>query len=115
VTSAVLGLSWASLAAAALLRLRPVRARRPMPTTTKTVPRTRMAALGRAVLRRCGRPDPAPLLAERVGLAMTAALALLAVRPIAALPAAAVGWAVPGIRVRRAQRSRQAAIDASLA
>jgi tight adherence protein C len=67
------------------------------------------------VLRRVGRPEPTPLLAARTGYAVLAALTVLPLRPVAALPAAAVGWALPAVRDRRAGRARQAAIDANVA
>lgn len=112
--SALLGLSWVALALAVAVRLRPVRARRPgpaHPTTRPPLPER----LGAALLRRVGRPEPFPaLLAARVGTAVLAAAPLVALRPMAVLPACAAGWAVPGLRARRAARGRQAAIDASL-
>lgn len=114
-TAVLLGWSWAVLAVAVAVRLRPVPARRPgagAGTARPTGPVTRR--VGAAVLRRCGRTDPEPLLADRVGTAAVAALTLAPLRPIAALPAAAVGWALPALRVRRVQRQRQVAIDASL-
>ena len=115
-TASLLGWCWALVAAAALVRLRPVPARPLRSETTRTTPvrPSLPVVVGRAVLRRLGRPDPPPLLAGRTGLAVIAALAMLAIRPVAAVPAAAVGWALPGIRARRARRARQDAIDASL-
>ena len=113
-TASLLAWSWAVLVAAALVRFRPVPTR---PLAKATSPRPRQPAatrIGRAVLRRAGRPDPAPLIATRVGLALMFGAAVLLVRPAAVLPAAAVGWALPAVRARRAGRARQSAIDASL-
>jgi tight adherence protein C len=36
------------------------------------------------------------------------------VRPLASVAAAGIGWSLPGLRSRRALRSRQAAVDASV-
>jgi tight adherence protein C len=116
-TTSLLGWGWALLAAAALVRLRPVPVRRLQPsepTQTTTARPSVPIIVGRVLLRRLGRPDPPPLLAGRVGLTVLAALATLPVRPVAAVPAAAVGWALPGVRARRTRRAWQAAIDASL-
>ena len=115
-TAALLGWSWAALAAVALFHLRPVRARRLEPVLAANA-QTRSSLptiIGRALLLRVGRPAPSPLLADRLGLAALAALAAVTIRPVAALPAAAVGWAWPGVRQRRVRRARQATIDASL-
>jgi tight adherence protein C len=116
VTAVVLGWSWALLAAAALVRVRPAPTRRRLRARAR--PAKNVVSIptlvGRAVLSRVGRPDPPPLLAGRVGLAVLAGLALLPIRPAAVLPAAAVGWAVPGVRERRMRTVRQAALDASL-
>jgi tight adherence protein C len=115
-TVTLLGWSWALLAAAALVRLRPIPARRrlaagaPQRKDAGSIP----SVVGRALLRRLGRPDPAPLLAGRVGLAVLVGLAMLPVRPAAGILAAAVGWAAPGVRERRLRDARQAALDASL-
>ena len=112
-TTVVLGWSWAAFAVAIALRLRPVPSRRP-PSARPRPRRSPALRVGTTVLRRCGRPDPSPLLAERVGLALLAAGALVLLRPVAAIPAALVGWALPVLRARRQVRDRQAAIDAGL-
>ena len=113
-TASLLGWSWAALVAVALLRFRPA----PAPVLAPAASAHRRDAiavrLGRAVLRRAGHPDAAPLTATRAGLALLLGAAALPVRPAAALPAAAVGWALPAVRARRATRARQDAIDASL-
>ncbi|MFP5318667.1 MAG: type II secretion system F family protein [Acidimicrobiia bacterium] len=72
--------------------------------------------LGGAVLRRLGRSmgAPAPAAARRAGAAVALGLAFLPVVPAAALPAAAVAWALPAVRDRRAERRRLAAIVADL-
>ena len=112
----LLGWSWALLAAAAAVRLRPARTRRRLDAAVSRRKEAVSIAIlvGGAVLRRVGCPDPTPLLASRVGLAVLAGLAMLAVQPVAAIPAAAAGWAGPGVRERRMGKASQAALDASL-
>jgi tight adherence protein C len=114
VTAALLGCSWAGLVAVAAVRLRPVPARRLGPRPPRR-PRAPIGLIvGRAVLRHLGRSDAPQLLAERVGLVVIAVGLLTPILPLAALPAAAMAWARPALRARRAVRARQAAIDASL-
>ena len=69
--------------------------------------------LGAALLRRAGRP-PTPAAARRLGRAAAVGVAFLPVLPAAALPAAAVAWALPGVTARRAERQRLAAIARDL-
>jgi hypothetical protein len=70
-------------------------------------------ALGAAVLRRAHRPaDPA--VARRLGTAIVAGLAFLPVLPPAAVPAGLVAWALPGVKARRLERRRLAALAADL-
>jgi tight adherence protein C len=71
------------------------------------------AVVGAAVLRRLGRPaDPA--LARRLGTAILAGASALPVLPPVALPLALVAWAVPGMKARRTERRRLAALAADL-
>jgi tight adherence protein C len=77
--------------------------------------------VGGAVLRRARRPvdptiDPAvdPVVARRLGTAILAGLAFLPVLAPAAVPAGLVAWALPGVKARRAERRRLAALAADL-
>jgi tight adherence protein C len=112
-TALVLGGSWATLALAVAVHLRPVPARRLRTADVRR--RDRLPArIGAAVLRRSGRSPVDPLLAERVGTAVLLACPLLIVQPLAVVPAVLAGWALPGVRFRKQARARQAAVDASL-
>ncbi|HEX6596549.1 MAG TPA: type II secretion system F family protein [Acidimicrobiales bacterium] len=110
--AAVLGLAWPrrpapgrvrALVPAASSARRSARPARPGP----------LERLGATILRRAGRPS-SPAAARRVGTAAAFSLALLPVMPAAAVPAAAVVWALPGVRARRAERRRLAAIEGDL-
>ncbi|MDQ1375526.1 MAG: tight adherence protein [Actinomycetota bacterium] len=110
--AAVVGWSWAAMAAAVVLRLRPLPTRR-LPASPRT--RTSLAErVGSLVLRRAGHADPPAARCRQVGFALLAAGTVLPLRPLAAVPAAAAAWALPGVRDKRRVRARQAAIDASL-
>jgi len=74
---------------------------------------TLVERLGLAVLGRLGR-EPTPEAGRRVGTALVAAALFLPVLPLAALPAAATVWALPGIGARRRHRRMLAAVAADL-
>ena len=69
--------------------------------------------LGECVLRRAGR-TPTASTSRRLGLALSVAVPLVIVQPLAAPPAALVAWMVPGLRERRAERRRLAALASEL-
>ena len=56
----------------------------------------------------------APLTARRLGAAVLAGVIVLPIAPVAALPAALLAWAVPGMRAGRAEQRRRAALAADL-
>ena len=69
--------------------------------------------VGAAVLRRLGRPaDDAT--SRRLGRALLAGTVALPVLPPVALPLALVAWAVPGMKAKRRERRRLAALAADL-
>jgi tight adherence protein C len=70
-------------------------------------------AVGSAVLRRLGRPAE-PARSRRLGRAILAASAALPILPAAALPFALLAWAGPGVKARRVERRRLAALAADL-
>lgn len=120
---------WACLVVAVAWRHRPAPARVRAFAGAKSPadPRSAAAAggparrlpdrLGGWMLRRLAprrREAQTPAAARRVGMAVLAALAFLPVLPAAAVPAALVAWAAPGVAVRRAQRRRLAAIASDL-
>jgi tight adherence protein C len=128
-----LGLLWAALVAGLLARRRPAPGRVRALVTARRPPRPRpagrgnrrwqkpsWAALAEAVGARLFRlapgrsPPPDRAAARRLGAAVLVALPLLVVAPPAAPAAVAVAWALPGVRRRRAERRRQAAMADAL-
>jgi tight adherence protein C len=74
----------------------------------------RMAdAVGGAMLRRLGQAAP-PATARRMGHAILAGSAVLPLLPPAAVPLALLTWAVPGMKAKRRERRRLAALAADL-
>ncbi len=69
--------------------------------------------IGGWVLRRLGRPA-GPEAGRRLGVALAAGAVALALLPAAALPAAGVAWALPGMGARRRRRRYLAAVAADL-
>ncbi len=69
--------------------------------------------LGAAVLRVAHR-SVAPTVARRLGVAVLTGLAFLPVLAPAAVPAGLVAWALPGVKARRSERRRLAALAADL-
>ena len=69
--------------------------------------------VGTAVLRRLRRPPDVDI-ARRLGYALLAGSTALPVMPVVAVPLALVVWAGPGVRARRRQRRRLAAMAADL-
>ena len=111
--AAVIGVAWSFRPAPGRVRaLAPPAATR-RPSTARAGPLER---LGAVALRRLGRRSatPAPAAARRAGAAVVLGLAFLPVLPAAALPAAAVAWALPAVRSRRAERRRMASVAADL-
>lgn len=108
-TAGLLGAAWGLLAAAVALRCRPLPSRtgnlRPRPGRSRG---GGLELAGRAVARLAGRRSLAPTSARRLGGAVVAAAALLPVVPLAAVPAAAVAWALPAVR---ANANRRRALD----
>ena len=70
-------------------------------------------AVGAAVARRTHRPV-GPAVARRLGTAILTGVALLPVLAVASIPAGLVVWAVPGVRARRRESQRLAALAADL-
>ena len=70
-------------------------------------------AIGTVVLRRLGRPAD-PVAARRLGNAVLVGAATMPVLAPAALPLALTVWALPGIKARRQERRRLAALAADL-
>jgi tight adherence protein C len=119
-------LAWFAVVLLAGWRMRPAPSRvrdlapaAPSPAGPRRRPRAAASAgalLGRAgecVLRRLGRPA-GPEAGRRLGVAMAAGAVALAVLPAAAVPAALVAWALPGLGARRRRRRHLAAIAADL-
>jgi tight adherence protein C len=120
-------LAWFTLALAIAWRRRPapsrIRALVP-PAPARPVEPARRAAgahalaallerLGGAVLRRLRRPAGAEV-SRRLGTALVVALFTMVALPPAAVPAALVVWALPGVKARRRCRRHLAAIAADL-
>jgi len=125
-TGALAFLGWFAVVLVAGWRLRPapgrVLALAPATRPPADSPRRRPAGAsvtallersGCAVLRRLGRPA-GPEAGRRLGIALAAAALALPVLPVAALPAALVAWALPGLGARRRRRRHLAAIAADL-
>ncbi len=72
-----------------------------------------LGLVGCALLRRLGRPA-GPEAGRRVGAALAAFAVVVVLLPAAALPAALVAWARPGLGARRRRRRQLAAIAADL-
>ena len=70
-------------------------------------------AVGARLLGRGGRPV-APADARRLGAAVLFGTCFLPVLPLAGPPAALVAWAAPGVKARRVERRRLAALAADL-
>ena len=100
--------------------------RRPAPARVRALGRERTAPklvgpsrrppverLGCWLLGRMGRP-PDPLTGRRVGGAVLAAAAVVPVLPFAVPAAALLGWSLPVVRARRAERRRLAALASDL-
>ena len=70
-------------------------------------------AVGAAVLRRAHRPAD-PVVARRLGTAILVGVTFLPVLAPAAVPAGVMTWALPGLKARRHERRRLAALAADL-
>ncbi len=71
--------------------------------------------VGKAVLRRRGQPpDADAATCRRLGTALLAGVAALPVLPAVAVPMALVVWATPGLKAKRRERRRLAALAADL-
>jgi tight adherence protein C len=117
---------WFAVVLVAGWRLRPapgrIRALAPAATLQAAGARRRPAKVsvgallervGAAVLRRLGRPA-GPEAGRRLGVALAAGAVALLMLPAAAVPAALVAWALPGLGARRRRRRHLAAIAADL-
>lgn len=121
-TAAPAFLAWFAIVLVAGWRHRPVAGRvRALAPAPVAHPKRRrgpgvaelLGQLGCALLRRLGRPA-GPEAGRRVGVALVAGAVGLLLLPAAALPAALVAWALPGLGVRRRRRRHLAAIAADL-
>jgi tight adherence protein C len=114
-TAILLAGAWAAVVLGGAATARP----RPAVTAVATGPaaartdRPVPERLGRWCLARIGRPPDAAL-ARRLGSALLAAVVVLPVGPIAVVPAAAAGWALPGFQAAQGERRRAAAVAAAL-
>jgi len=112
--------AWAVVVAGAGWRRRPAPARVRALGRERTAPklvgpsrRPPVELLGCWLLGRMGRP-PDPLTGRRVGGAVLAAAAVVPVLPFAVPAAALLGWSLPVVRARRAERRRLAALASDL-
>jgi tight adherence protein C len=111
----VLAAGWVAVVLGGAVAGRPTRAPatlgpRPRPGRGRTELPERV---GRWCLDRLGRPADAQL-AQRVGTAVLAAAVVVPVGPVAMVPAAAAGWALPALRAGQARRRHEAAVVAAL-
>jgi tight adherence protein C len=113
VITAELATAWALLVGCAVLWLTPGPARYPAYAGRPERPRL-PERIGRWLLARAGRRQAEPALARRIGLAVVGGAVVMPLGPMAVVPAAAVGWALPGLSERAAARRRQAATTRSL-
>jgi tight adherence protein C len=111
----LLAAGWAAVVLGGAAALRPPA--RPLLPLGPPAPVGRSPALPERIggwcLARLGHPVDA-LLARRLGTALLVAAVVLPVGPLAVLPAALVGWALPACQVRQEQRRRQAAVAVGL-
>jgi tight adherence protein C len=127
VIASSLPLAWALLVVGIASRYRPPPARlralagsaaRPSSQAVSPAGAGRAAAelverLGRGLLQRAGWPA-APPAARRLGTALVAAVAVVPLMPLLALPTALTAWALPSTLARRRDQRRQAAVAAGL-
>ena len=127
-TPLLLAVAWAAVVVVGAARLRPAPARvralsepparrsrragrppvRPAPPRLPVTER-----VGAWALRRANRPA-SPLTARRLGSAALAAAVVFPLLPLAAPPAAVLGWAAPAVRAGRVERRRLDALAADL-
>ena len=120
----LLGGAWAGLVLAVAARWRPApaRVRRLTAPNFERLPvlsparRSKFERVGHLVHRlvRRGRPPLPDLTARRLGGAVVAGLAVAPIVPLAVPAAAVAAWALPGVRARRDERRRLAAVAAGL-
>jgi tight adherence protein C len=120
VSEQALAVAWAGLVVAGGWRRRPAPARvralaaaRVAPGAVRPSRLPPVERLGAWLLARLRRPAD-PLTARRLGGAVLATLAVLPALPLAAPAAALVGWSLPAVRARRAERRRLAALASDL-